>query len=65
MAYLLNLETMIAPGYPIRVIKRLLAKALIALDSIRLEWLEPAMNGGAVEGRGDAGRRSKLHGRSC
>jgi hypothetical protein len=40
VAYLLNVETMIPPGHPIRVIKRLLAKVLIALDSIRLEWLE-------------------------
>jgi len=54
VAYLLNVETMIPPGHPIRVIKRLLAKVLIALDSIRFEWLEPAMNGGEVQGRGDA-----------
>ena len=37
MAYLLNVETMIPPGHPIRVITRLLAKVLTALYSIRSE----------------------------
>ena len=37
VAYLLNVETMIPPGHPIRVITRLLAKVLTALYSIRSE----------------------------
>jgi hypothetical protein len=36
-AYLLNVETMIPPGHPIQVIKRLPAKVLMALYSIRSE----------------------------